>query len=723
MFSQRNKRKIEKMKQETGKTKPGQDSILNLEELVLETKDRYFDHEIPATEYFSVDNGTIIYDLEPDGALWPVRVPERIGAGGSVSIEVNYDIPGTFALEIICVSGKAVPQIRVDDKTETRDIGYHEDISDSWNILGVDVPAGHHVITISNISLVESWLYIKSYHFGRYLSGRHRLMVIPPEGKAKLSVPVNPETGNQICLRLGGIGYQGELRFNGHYIGSFAGPVEPHLAASTPYVKDIRCEYNYYIKPEMTAGAKEGVLEVIVADRRDTRYKSGPCIVQSIDLSTLSADFSLPVFTPEPIKQQVKIAANKRYFYLENGQSYFPVGITLWTPASGSTDGLKTCPVGPYWCENDIEITYRWLEKLAGYGMNNIRIVTASTAFIREIGEINMEKVELLDKVIQHCKKLGIYVVISLEDHFNLREDTIAKTPFRKITRRGRTEKEQRTLFFSDPVIRREMVNFAKCLAERYKDEKTVMAYELMDEVWFSGHRGDPAMIDYHQDLAKAIRSITNRQLISTSVLSWTIHGKIVDAWIDLLAVKELDFLSFEAYEDWGWSIEKTMQYLYRLSSMGRPAFYGESNWYSNPLFFWQRAWCTVFSGGVGVRPWNYISEAHMTLMAPLLRFTQKFRWAEITPRIGFTSDNRVQSEAGIRYVADENGSEIAVWVEGNTAATIKINGLSGTYTLEWFDPWDGKVHETKKVTVGQNFRIERPARGEKNVLVLHLRK
>lgn len=711
------------MKKESGMTKSIRDSILNLEELVLETKNQYFDHKLPATRHFSVDNGTFIYDLEPDGALWPVRVPERIGAGGSVSIEVDYSISGMFALEIICVSGKAIPQIRVDDKTQTWDIGYHEDNMDNWNILNVEVPSGHHIITISNISLVESWLHIKSYHFKRYLSGKYRLMVIPPEEKTRISVSVNPKTGNQICLRLGGIGYQGELRLNGHYIGSFMGPVETHLAASTPYVKDIRCEYNYYIKPEITAGADEGILEVIVADRRDTRYKSGPCIVQSIELSELGEDFSLPVFTPQPIVHQVKIAANKRYFYLENGQNYFPVGVTLWTPASGSTDGLKVCPVGPDWCENDIEITYKWLEKLALYGMNNIRIVTTSPAFIRKFGEINMEMVELLDKVIQHCKKLGLYVVISLEDHYNLRLDADRPTPFREITRRGVTEAEQRTIFFSDPTIRKQMVDFAKCLAVRYKDENTVMAYELMDEVWFSSHRGDPSIVDYHKDLANAIRNITTRQLISTSVLSWTFNGKIVDTWNELLAVEELDFLSFEAYEDWGWSIEKTMKYLYHLSSMGRLAFYGESNWYSNPLFFWQRAWCTVFSGGVGVRPWNYISEAHMTLLAPLLMFTQKFRWAEIIPQIGFKSDSRVQSDGGIRYIADENGSEIAVWVEGNEGTTVQVNGLTGTYTLEWFDPWDGKVHEAEKVAIDQTFRTELPAKGQQNALVLHLRR
>jgi len=712
------------MKQETGDKRPGQDSVMNLEELVMKTKDRYFDHNVPATKYFSVDNGTFIYDLEPDGALWPVRVPERIGAGGTVSITVEYAVAGTFAVQLICVSGKAMPQIRVDDRVTEWDIEYRENDHDRRDLLQVEVPAGKHVITITNAAYVESWLHIRAYHFGKFLSGRHRLMVIPPEEKALLRIPVDPVTGNRIRLRLGGIGYQGELRFNGHYVGSFAGPVTSHLAASALYVKDIRCEYDYYIKPEMTAGANDGVLEIIISDRQDTRYLSGPCILQSIELSKLSADFRLPVFTPKPIEQRVKIADNKRYFYLENGESYFPVGITLWSPTGGSMAGLTRHNVGPYWCENDPEITYRWLEKLAAYGMNNIRIVTASTAFIRRIGEINMEKVELLDEVIRRCRELGLYVVLSLEDHFNLWNDSRDNpSPFREITRRGRTEKEQRTIFFSDPVIRREMVNFAKCLAERYKDEKTVMAYELMDEVWFSGHRGDPAMLDYHRDLAKAIRSITDNQLISTSVLSWTFNGKIVDAWVDLLAVEELDFHSFEAYEDWGWSIEKTMRYLYRLSSLGRPAFYGESNWYGNPLFFWQRAWCTVFSGGVGIRPWNYISEAHMTLMAPLLRFTQRFRWAEITPQIGFASDSRVQAEAEIRYVADEKGSEIAVWVEGDAGTAVRISGLSGTYTLEWFDPWDGKIHETEEVTINETFQTKLPAKGRQNAMVLHLRR
>ncbi len=710
------------MKQKTGKIKSTPDSIMNLEALVLETKNLYFDHKLPATRYFSVVNGTFIYELESDGALWPVRVPERIGAGGSVSITVEYETPGTFAVQVTCVSGKAIPQIRVDALVTEGNIECRENDSDHWDLLTVEIPAGKHVITVTNAAYSESWLHIHSYHFGHYLSGRYRLMVIPPEENARIRVPVNPKTGNKICLRLGGMGYQGEINFNGHYLGSFVGPVESHLAASALYVKDIRCEYNYYIKPEMTAGAEEGVLEIMISDRKDTRYRSGPCILQSVDLSELSADFSLPVFTPEPIVQQVKIASNKRYFYLENGQNYFPVGITLWSPVSGSATGLKRHNVGPYWCENDPEITYRWLEKLAAYGMNNIRIVTASTAFIRKIGEINMEKVELLDKVVRRCKKLGMYVVISLEDHFNLRNDSKHNpSPFREITRRGVTEKDQRMLFFSDPVIRKQMVSFAKCLAERYKDENTVMAYELMDEVWFSSHRGDPAMISYHQDLARAIRSITTRQLISTSVLSWTFNGKIVDSWIDLLAVKELDFLSFEAYEDWGWSIEKTMQYLYRLSSFGRPAFYGESNWYSNPLFFWQRAWCTVFSGGVGIRPWNYISEAHMTMLAPLIQFTQKFHWAEITPQIGFKSDNHVQSDTEIRYIADENGSEIAVWVEGDEGTTVHVHGLTGTYTLEWFDPWDGKVLETKKIIIDEVLQAKLPAKGQQNALVLHL--
>ena len=712
------------MKQNMDATESGRNLIPSLEELILETKDQFFDHEIPATKYFSVADGTFIYDLERDGALWPVRVPERIGAGGSVSITVEYAVAGTFAVELICVSGKARPQIRVDSRLSEWDIAYRENDQDRLNLLEVEVPAGKHVITITNAAYVESWLHIRAYHFGKYLSGRYRLMVIPPNEKAALRIPVDPATGNRIRIRLGGIGYQGELHLNGHYLGSFAGPVTSHLAASARYVKDIRCEYDYYIKPEMTAGAGEGVLEIIIADREDTRYLSGPCILQSVELSKLSPDFSLPVFTPKPIEHRVRIAPNKRYFYLENGQSYFPVGITLWSPVSGSTVGLKRHNVGPYWCENDPEITYRWLEKLAAHGMNNIRIVTASTAFIRKIGEINMEKVELLDEVIRRCRKLGLYVVISLEDHFNLWNDSEKNpSPFREITRRGRTEREQRSLFFSDPVIRKEMVNFARCLAERYKDEKTVMAYELMDEVWFSGHRGDPAMLDYHRDLAKAIRSVSADQLLSTSVLSWTFNGKIVDTWVDLLPVEELDFHSFEAYEDWGWSLERTRQYLYRLSSLGRPAFYGESNWYGNPLFFWQRAWCTVFSGGVGVRPWNYISEAHMTLMAPLLRFTQKFRWAKITPQIGLAADNRVRSEAEIRYVADEKGTEIAIWAEGDAGTVVGVNGLSGDYTLEWFDPWDGEIHETKEVKIDKEFQTEIPARGRQKAMVLHLRK
>lgn len=112
-----------------------------------------------------------------------------------------------------------------------------------------------------------------------------------------------------------------------------------------------------------------------------------------------------------------------------------------------------------WWGQGGTRYTENEMKQMRAWNVNVIRLAFFYDQISTEAGKLDPQKIKQVDEVVAWAKKYGVYVILDMH--------TVPGTYVR---------------FFAEPELQEQFISLWRELAQRYKDEPTVGAYELMNE-------------------------------------------------------------------------------------------------------------------------------------------------------------------------------------------------------------------------------------------------
>ncbi len=202
------------------------------------------------------------------------------------------------------------------------------------------------------------------------------------------------------------------------------------------------------------------------------------------------------------------------------------------------------------------------IERIAAEGFNSVR-VPINARFLIEDGEPVRYKerhLQLIDRVIDWCRKYRLYVILDLHGAPGGQTGTNIDD----------SEFDQPELF-TDERNRRITVDLWRMLADRYKDEWIVAGYDLLNEPlpdWFAKY--NDRIMPLYNDIVKAIREVDDRHMIILEGAHWSTDWSIFKEKID-------DNVMLQFHKYWNNPDTESIQvYLDKREEWNVPIFMGE---------------------------------------------------------------------------------------------------------------------------------------------------
>ena len=137
-------------------------------------------------------------------------------------------------------------------------------------------------------------------------------------------------------------------------------------------------------------------------------------------------------------------------------QPYVPWGTNYYDPNTGWPPQV--------WERFDPELVTRHFEVMSDLGVNCARVFLAAGTFQPEIGTIDEAALEKLDALIKIARRAGIRLILTGPDHWE-----------------GAPPYWQPDRFAGEDALRA-LENFWTVLGQRYRDEPTILAWDLLNE-------------------------------------------------------------------------------------------------------------------------------------------------------------------------------------------------------------------------------------------------
>jgi hypothetical protein len=162
-----------------------------------------------------------------------------------------------------------------------------------------------------------------------------------------------------------------------------------------------------------------------------------------------------PAAQPSPLPK-VRVAANGRTFETADGKPFVPMGVNYYRPGTGWAPQL--------WKQFDAEATRRDFARMKELGVNCVRVFLTYGSFFMESDSLRPEGLAKLDQLLGIAEAAGIYVHPTGPDHWE------GLPPFAGGDR------------IADERVLSALETFWKLLAQRYRGNNCLFAYDLLNE-------------------------------------------------------------------------------------------------------------------------------------------------------------------------------------------------------------------------------------------------
>ncbi|KRE47129.1 glycoside hydrolase family 5 protein [Paenibacillus sp. Soil522] len=202
------------------------------------------------------------------------------------------------------------------------------------------------------------------------------------------------------------------------------------------------------------------------------------------------------------------------------------------------------------------------IQKIALEGFNSVR-VPINARFLIEEGEplqVKEGRMQLIDRVIEWCRKYSLYVILDLHG-----------APGGQTGTNIDDSENDKPELFMDERNKRLTVSLWRLLADRYKDEWIVAGYDLLNEPlpeWFSAYNGE--VMPLYKEIVDAIREVDDHHMIILEGAHWATDWSIFDEKID-------DNLMLQFHKYWNNPDTESIQlFLDKREEWNVPIFMGE---------------------------------------------------------------------------------------------------------------------------------------------------
>ena len=648
---------------------------------------------------------TLIVDFPRDGEL--VVHVAAVCLGAELSIHLDGRLARTVDLPAK-IEGDKRSRLWAFGKNLWR-CDYDQDFS-------VPVPKGKHRIVLENSKDTGSWIqvaYLVLKGYRRHcISYRYGLR--ETEEKA-FSLKLSPGRANLVRIRLFFLQpWFGGLYLGDRYLGNFGG-------------KGTGVGNYEYVVP---VGDASGAALTFSLRRRSffPRVEPGEtvCLLRDTQVIPMEAGERImpPEFQPQPITRAVKVAPNGRYFMLEDGSSFYPVGVT--GAIFGDRIDFREQKIAN-WNYGSVEKVMRvaneWIPKLARHGVNHLRLCI-QLPFEPQLGVYPAERVKALDAIMDLCQRLGVYVELNSIDHTEVLSG--AKSPYYLTFQKPKGAGNYRH-FFASPEARKWVEKKTRFLLERYRENKALMSYEAFNELSAGPAPDDKVFLEsvlsYYADIGKCMRRVRPGTLqCVNAVAAQLVSGGAAEY---LANVPEVDYLAPHCYGSL-----PTADILRLGGAKRKPVCTGEGWSGVDPPGFGETKWEEVFSGVAGsTRPWhmqpNVLSDDHLNALAAFAAIVREVDWARLDPLYSPLlhvpkEGEKVRSNERCRYILDAQNRQALVWVESSPDARVSLPAFRGTYRVRCFDPSTGNVLQDERAgaaDAGLEISCSKTARTAKEVI------
>ncbi|MGB3007113.1 MAG: cellulase family glycosylhydrolase [Chitinophagaceae bacterium] len=241
-------------------------------------------------------------------------------------------------------------------------------------------------------------------------------------------------------------------------------------------------------------------------------------------------------------------------------------------------------------------ITEADIIRIAELGFNSVRPALNSRLFLTEAENPVYvdEGFQLLDSLVSWCKKHKLYVIIDMHG-----------APGGQTGANIDDSPKYITELFIEKKYEDQLVNLWVKIAQRYKDEPTVAAYDLLNEplpkATGSAEKYKHLLIPMYQRLTAEIRKIDQRHMITLEGFDWSNDWSLFD--------KPFDYNVFYQFHYYCWArpdnLNNIDEYLKRRNELNTPIWVGETGEKGNAIYWATTQLFEANNIGFSFWPWK----------------------------------------------------------------------------------------------------------------------
>lgn len=417
-----------------------------------------------------------------------------------------------------------------------------------------------------------------------------------------------------------------------------------------------------------------------------------------------------------------------RYLVHDDGTPYFAIGENLaWYDRRGTH------------AYDD------WLDKLAAQGATWIRVWMPEHGMGIEADDTGLgdytarlDRAWQLDYVFEAAAQRGIAIQLVLLHHAAFSTEIGIEwdsNPYNAANGGPLASPEE---FFTDPLARSYFTRRLRYIVARYGARTNLVAWELWNEVDLTDHYDSATVAAWHRDFAGLLRSIDPaRHPITTSFLFFFNDPAVVNAaGLDL--VQQHFYSRTELVPLFPDLARVAVDFpRARFAQYGRPVLMAELGIGAGPddtlaldpegIAVHDGLWAGPFGEAMGTSMpwwWRLVIDAFPDRYYPMFGSVSAFLRDVPWDRAGFVASEPAVTTASGRAVRAHAlvGSELALlWVKDGDVryyspervtiddARVALDALPGTWSVAWWDTWEGAWYSTAIVEGGPGRMLDMP--------------
>ncbi|MBN1818146.1 MAG: cellulase family glycosylhydrolase [Sedimentisphaerales bacterium] len=241
-------------------------------------------------------------------------------------------------------------------------------------------------------------------------------------------------------------------------------------------------------------------------------------------------------------------------------------------------------------------ITEADIQRIAELGFNSVRPALNARRFLTE-GDLPTyvpEGFELLDNLVQWCKKHHIYVIIDMHGAPGGQTGT-------NIDDSPRDEVE----LFTNPRNQDLLVDLWVRIADRYKNEPTVAAYDLLNEPLpqrtGAAEKYKKQLELLYRRITQAIRAVDKRHMITLEGADWANDWSVFTERFDDNLFYQFHYYCWDRPDN----LKSIAQYISLRDKLGAPVWVGETGEKGNAIYWGTMQYFEANNIGWSFWPWK----------------------------------------------------------------------------------------------------------------------